>query len=220
MSTSRITLLAGHYGSGKTQIALNMALNLKKNHDRVALVDLDIVNPYFRSGDHLNVLEKAGVRLIISPFAGSNVELPGLAPETAAMLDDEGLVSVLDVGGDDRGAVALGRYARGLRVQAEALLVLNCYRPLTSGVRETLGIKAEIESSGKVPFTGLVNNSNLGRETTAETVRRSLAYAREISEATGLPLKYTTVRAELAPELADIENLYPLTIYEKSAWRI
>lgn len=220
MKEPRITMLAGHYGSGKTQIAINMALDLKKRRERVALVDLDIVNPYFRSGDHIGVLCEAGVRLIISPFAGSNVELPGLAPETAAMLDDEGLFCVLDVGGDDRGAVALGRYAAGLRSGAEALLVINKYRPLTAGVNETLEIMREIEAAGKVPFTGIINNSNLGTETTARTVLDSLEYAEEISEASGLPVKLTAARKELVPELRGVNSLYPLTIYEKTAWRM
>ncbi len=220
MADSRITMLAGHYGSGKTQLAINMALALKKKHERVALVDLDIVNPYFRSGDHTGILHEAGVRLIISPFAGSNVELPGLAPETAAMLDDEGLCCVLDVGGDDRGAVALGRYAAGLRRDARALLVINKYRPLTSGVDETLGIMREIEAAGRVSFTGIVNNSNLGRETTARTVLDSLDYARRISEAACLPIVCTAARKELIPGLEGVENLYPITIFEKNAWRI
>ena len=213
-------MLAGHFGSGKTQIATNLAIDIKKRHERVALVDLDIVNPYFRSGDHAAILREAGVRLIVSPLAGSNLELPGLAPETAAMLDDEDLYCVLDVGEDDRGALALGRYAARLRGTADALLVVNKYRPLTASAAEAIAIMREIEAAGKVPFTGIVNNSNLGRETTAQTVLDSLNYANGISQATGLPVRFTAARRELANRLTAVENLYQLTIYEKTAWRV
>jgi len=168
--------------------------------------------------NHAGVLQEAGVRLIASPYAGSNVELPGLAPETAAMLDDEGLVCVLDVGGDDRGAVALGRYAEGLSKGAEALLVINKYRPLTSSSGDALAIMREIESAGKVRFTGIVNNSNLGSATTAQTVLDSLDYAREVSDASGLPIKYTTIREDI--EISGIENLFPIKIFDKASWRI
>ena len=218
MNLPRVTLLCGHYGSGKTQIALNLAFLLRQTHKRVALVDLDIVNPYFRSNDHAAALERAGIRLIVSSLAGTNVESPGLNPECAAMLDDSGLHCVLDVGGDDRGAYALGRYAKGLNAQAEALMVINMYRPLTAKASEVLETMRKIEAAGHVRLTGIVNNSNLGAETRPQDVLDSLPYAEEVSALTGLEVKFTTVRSDLA--VTGIDNLFPIRIYEKEIWRL
>ena len=224
MNHKRITLLAGHYGSGKTNIAVNIALELKREADelgtggRVAIADLDIVNPYFRTKDSARELEAAGIRLICSEYAGSNVDIPALPQDIYAISDDKGLTAVIDIGGDDRGALALGRYAPAILEENdyEMLLVINAYRPLTRDVASTVEVIREIENAGGIRFTAIVNNSNLGEETTADTVLDSLGYARSISEAVGLPLKMTTVRAELYDELKDkISNLFPLRLQDK-----
>ncbi len=221
MNFARITLLAGHYGSGKTQLALNIALLLKQTRPDVALVDLDIVNPYFRSSDHAEMLRAHGVRLIASEFAGSNVELPGLPSETAAVFDSETLSSVMDIGGDDRGAVALGRYAEKLRREATALLVVNRYRLLTADADAALQIMREIERAGHIRFQGIVNNSNLGVQTTARDVLATREFAERVGALAGLPVVLTAVMASLADEVAgEIGPLLPLTIYDKSVWRI
>ena len=214
----RITLLCGHYGSGKTNVAVSMAFDLKKQEKNVALADLDIVNPYFRAKDSKEQLKKADIRLICSEYAGTNLDAPALPPDMYAITDDKSRTAVMDIGGDDRGALALGRYAPAIREEGnyEMLLVINGYRPLTRDVASTVEIIHEIEKAGGIPFTAIVNNSNLGEETDAETVLSSLDYAREISEATGLPLKMTTVREELYEELKDrIPNLFPLTLQYK-----
>ena len=217
----RITLLAGHYGSGKTQLAVNLALGIRRKHERVAVADLDIVNPYFRTLDCKAVLEAAGIRLLSSPYAGSNVELPSLPPDAAAIFDDAGLHSVIDVGGDDRGALALGRYADRLRGSAEMLLVINKYRPLTSDPRSAAEFCREIEAAGKIAFTGIANNSNLGAETTAGDVLAALPYAAAVSEELGLPVKFNSAREDLCAALEGrVENLLPIKIYTKTAWKI
>ncbi|MDR1669800.1 MAG: hypothetical protein LBR76_07575 [Oscillospiraceae bacterium] len=211
-----ITVLAGHYGSGKTQIAAFLAAELRKRHERVTLCDLDIVNPYFRTVDHRALLESAGIRLISSAYAGSNVETPGFPPEAASVFDDPGVVSVIDVGGDDRGALALGRYAEKLTGNAAILLVINKYRPLSAGARDTCEICREIENAGRFRFTGIVNNSNLGAETTAENVLSSLPYAEAISQSLSLPVVAVSVMKGLERELADkIEHLWCMEIYRK-----
>ncbi|MCL1806333.1 MAG: hypothetical protein FWG31_01360 [Oscillospiraceae bacterium] len=193
----RIILLAGHYGSGKTTLAANLAVELRKTKNRVTLCDLDIVNPYFRSIDHREWLDESGVRLISSELAGSSLESPGFPPEAASVFDDEEVTAVIDVGGDDRGALALGRYAEQLRQNTTVLLVVNQYRPLSADAEDTCGICREIESAGRFRFTGIINNSNLGAETTKEDVISSLPYAEEIGKQLGLPITACAVDKRL-----------------------
>ena len=111
MEFKRITLLAGHYGSGKTNIAVNLAFSLKKMYDNIVVADMDIVNPYFRTKDSIEDFEKAGIKLIASRFAGSNVDLPSLPQEMYSLTDNKDCRGILDIGGDERGALVLGRYA-------------------------------------------------------------------------------------------------------------
>ena len=215
MNYKRLTLFCGHYGSGKTSIAVNTALTLRQQRDNVALADLDIVNPYFRAKDSSDLLAREGIRLICSPFANSNVDFPALPPEMYALTDDRSITAVLDIGGDERGALALGRIAPRILEENnyEMLLVVNRYRPLTPDTDSVREVMAEIENACRIPFTGIVNNSNLGAETTAQTVLDSRDYAGDIAKATGLPLVMTTVDAALLPELSGkIPDLYPLTI--------
>ncbi|MCR5783390.1 MAG: hypothetical protein K6G90_11735 [Clostridia bacterium] len=221
---SRITIFAGHYGSGKTNIAVNYALRLKNQlpaiitHNSVAIADLDIVNPYFRTVDAEKILSENGIRLIVSEFAESNVDLPSLPAEAYSVIDDKTLLAVLDVGGDDRGALALGRYSPGILSENDfrMLLVVNTYRPLSRTAEDIIGIKNEIEQAGGIPFDGIVNNSNIGDETSAKDVLKSLPVIGEVSAITGLPVVFTSVLSRLAPELGDkIDNLFPVDIYVK-----
>ena len=218
MDYTRMLLIAGHYGSGKTNIAVNVAMHLRREREKVTIADLDIVNPYFRTEDSREELARADIRLICSEYAGTNLDAPALPPEMYAITDDRSMTAVMDIGGDDRGALALGRYTPAILEENnyEMLLVINGYRPLTRDADSTLEIIREIEAAGGIPFTAIINNSNLGEETDAETVLSSLAYAEEISATTGLPIKMTTVRAELYEELKNrIPNLFPLTLQYK-----
>ena len=216
----RITLFAGHYGSGKTNIAVNFALELKKMGKNVEIADLDIVNPYYRTKDSEEELNKAGIRVISSEFANSNVDFPAMPGEAYSIIDNKDTYAVCDVGGDDRGAYALGRFRQGIMAEDyEMYLVINKFRPLTSDVDSLKEIKEEIEVAAGIPFTAIVNNSNLGRETTAEAVLGSLDYANEASEKLNLPVKLTTVNEPLYNELKDkIENLMPLVLQERNFW--
>ncbi|MBQ6848039.1 MAG: hypothetical protein IJO62_03895 [Clostridia bacterium] len=218
MNYKRITILCGHYGSGKTNIALNMAYELKEKHDNVAIADLDIVNPYFRTTDSAEELKQKGIKLIASKYAGSNVDIPALPQDMYSITDDKTVHAVIDVGGDDRGALALGRIMPQIENENdyEALLVINKYRPLTPDVTSTIEVMAEIETAGKFKFTGIVNNSNLGVETTAEDVLSSQNYADGVAKATGLPLVATSVSDKLFDELSGkIDNLIALKLQKK-----
>lgn len=211
----RLTILCGHYGSGKTNVAVNLAFEIKKQQDSVAIADLDIVNPYFRAKDSLNELKNAGIRLICSEYANTNVDIPALPQDMYSLTADKQTYAVLDIGGDDRGAYALGRLVPEIIEENnfEMLMVINRYRPLTPDAASTVEIMREIEQACKLTFTGLVNNSNIGDLTTAKDVIDSLKYANEVSALSQKPVMLTTVKQELYNELSDkIDNLMPLKL--------
>ncbi len=214
LNNKRLTILCGHYGTGKTNVAVNLALAMAKEHP-VTVADLDIVNPYFRTLDSADAFASAGIRLICSKFANSNVDIPSLPPDLYAITDDKSRRVVVDVGGDDSGAYVLGRLAPAITAEDsyEMLLVVNRYRPMTPDIPSTVEVMGEIETASGLKFTGIVNNSNLGTETTAETVLSSVDYATDLAKATGLPLVATTVEDSLYAELTgQIDNLFPLQL--------
>ena len=218
MDHKRLTLFAGHYGSGKTNIAVNYALALAKDGKKVCIGDLDIVNPYFRTADSGKELTAAGVDLISPQFANSNVDLPALPAEAYRLVADKASWGVMDIGGDDRGAYALGRYVPFIKQEDNYRMafVANCYRPLTQTPEEALEVMGEIEKACGLAFTCIINNSNLGPETTPETVLESTPYMEKLSELSGLPIWCTTVREDVAVELQDkISNVFSLRLQEK-----
>ncbi len=213
----RITLFAGHYGSGKTNIAVNYALKLRKDLGRdkeILVADLDIVNPYFRTKDSCTVLSENGIKLICSEYANSNLDIPSLPSEMYAVTDTQSY-AVIDVGGDDRGALALGRLSGKIKAENdyESLMVINMFRPLTRTPKETVEVMREIEAASRIAFTALVNNSNLGSLTAPDDILRSLEYAEEVSRLTGLEIKMTSVDARLLEPLSGkVKDLFPLTL--------
>ena len=218
MEHKRLTLFAGHYGSGKTNIAVNYALHLAKEGKQVCIADLDIVNPYFRTADSRQELESAGVELISPQFANSNVDLPALPAQAYKLVQDKRCYGIMDIGGDDRGAYALGRYVPYMKQEKNyrMVYVANCYRPLTRTAAEALEVMQEIEAACGLAFTDIVNNSNLASETDVQAVLNSQDYIQELSERSGLPVFMTTVRADLAERLCgQILNVLPLHLQEK-----
>ena len=218
MQLKRVLLLAGHYGSGKTNIAVNLAMDLKRKGNETLIADIDIVNPYFRTKDSQKELEAAGMPLICSAYANSNVDIPALPQELYLITEKRDSFAVVDIGGDDRGALALGRLSDAIKDEDnyEMFLVVNVYRPLTRNLEDMLEVVGEIEQASKLPFTAIINNSNLGEETTAEQVLNSVPLVEKIAKELKLPVKMTTVKASLADELSGkIENLFALTLQEK-----
>ena len=211
----RITLFAGHYGSGKTNLALAFARQLKAAGRRVAIGDLDIVNPYFRTKDSAAALSAEGIELVVSDFANSNVDFPALPKEIYALVGDRSRPIVLDIGGDDRGALALGRYVDEIRAENDYdfLAVINASRPLTRTPSDTVEVLREIETAAKLSFTGVVNNTNLGPDTTAETVLASRPYADAIAHALGVPVVMTSALARLREALeGKVPNLFTFEV--------
>ncbi len=186
-----IYIVTGHYGSGKTEFSVNFALSLKEKHENVILVDLDIVNPYFRSHDAKSLLENAGITVLAPHYAGTNVDIPVLPPEIMRIFEEKDAQIVLDVGGDDDGAIALGRYKQYFdKTDYEMYLVVNTRRPLTSTAEEIIEMKEQIEIASRLTVTGLISDTNLADETTAEIVLEGVAITEEVSKKTGLPVVF------------------------------
>ena len=212
----RLTLFAGHYGSGKTNVAVNYAFKLAGEGKPVCIADLDIVNPYFRTKDSEAELSALGIRLVSPQYANTNVDLPALPAESYRLVQDKSTYGIMDIGGDDRGAYALGRFADAIKSENDYRMafVVNCYRPLTSTVEDTVAIMREIEVACGLRFTCIVNNSNLGAETDAETVRNSLDFIEQLSKATGLDVWMHTAEESVAKELTELPA-FPLKLQKK-----
>ena len=218
MEHKRLTLFAGHYGSGKTNIAVNYALLLAGEGKKVCIADLDIVNPYFRTKDSAAVLEAAGVHLISPQFANTNVDLPALPAEAYRLVTDRETYGIMDIGGADRGAYALGRYVPAILEEGNYRMafVANCYRPLTRTPEEALEVMREIEAACGLKFTCIINNSNLGTETTPQTVLDSIPYIQTLSKISGLPIFLHTATIEVANGLTGkLSPVFTLPLQEK-----
>ena len=218
MEHKRLTLFAGHYGSGKTNIAVNYALLLAHEGKKACIADLDIVNPYFRTKDSQKELEAAGIDLISPQYANSNVDLPALPAESYRLVQDKSSYGIMDIGGDDRGAYALGRFVPSILEENNyrMVFVANACRPLTRTPEDALEVMREIEAACGLRFTDLINNTNLGSETTADTVLAAQGYMEELSRLSGLPVFATTATYEVAAELSGkLDNVIPLKLQEK-----
>lgn len=209
-SQPRLTVLVGNYGSGKTEIALNLAMEMAAQGP-AALVDLDIVNPYFRSAEKRALLEAAGVRVLAPTFANTGVDIPALPPEIQSVFDDPRERVVFDVGGDDTGATALGRYAPFFlreRENTRVLYVVNVCRPLSQTPEDILRLMERIAFRARMQPDALVNNANLQGETTAALLLRGQDVLGEVSRKTGLSIAF--IAGEQAALAALPEALRPL----------
>lgn len=216
ITPKRVTLFAGHYGSGKTNIAVNYALALKDMGKDVVVADLDIVNPYFRTKDSASELNAKGIEIISPEFANTNVDLPALPASVYGVVQNRQRYAVLDIGGDDRGAYALGRYAPYILEENdyEMVFVANFLRPLTRTPEDALEVMREIEAAGKIPFTAIVNNSNLGGDTAPQDVENTDILAKRLSEISGLPLIFTSAEESVAQKLT-LDNILPMKLQKK-----
>lgn len=201
-------IFSGNYGSGKTEIALNVAMLLAKN-EKVNLVDLDIINPYFRSRDIHRRLAQGNVQLIIPDSKVAYSDSPSIPAQAVGSIKSN-VRTILDVGGDPTGAMVLGSMAETIQVSNHGhFFVVNVYRPYTATTDAILALKTQIEKAAKVSFTHIINNSNLGFETSAEDVLRSREIIKEVCDKSGLQLYTTMVNKGLHEELnAKIKNLF------------
>ena len=216
--SSRLTIVTGHYGTGKTEFSVNLALALAAEGERVMLADLDIVNPYFRSRERRTLLEEAGVRVIATSQACSEADVPALPAELLAVLEDRSVRGVLDVGGDPSGARVLARYRpKILREDFQLLYVVNARRPEVRTPESAIRYLRGIEAAAGLPCTGLVNNTHLCGETTPAVIREGAALAEAVSRETGIPVVCHAAEARFAGELRELA-LFPMEIRMKKPW--
>jgi hypothetical protein len=217
----RLRIITGHYGSGKTEFAVNYAFGLAKTGKKTAIVDLDIVNPYFRSREIEPQLAEKGIRVISSSIKGISGDLPALSPEIYSALQDASYEVVLDVGGDKVGARALGRYHEYFDKEPyDMFFVLNANRHQTSTVDGAISYLRSIEDSSMQKVTALVNNTHLCGYTTLEDIMKGQKLCEDVSKILGLPIKYVVVEKKFVDALPRglQGEVLPIDIYMKKPW--
>lgn len=209
-------MITGHYGSGKTNFSINLAVNLADSGQKVTIVDLDLVNPYFRTADFKELLEEKGISVITPNFANTNLDVPSIPSMIYSVFDRKDGAVIIDVGGDDAGATALGQFfAQISNTDYDLYYVLNAYRYLTQTPAEAVSLLRDIEYSSRLKATKLINNSNLGLHTTKQQVEETRSFAEAVSAQTGLPIAFTCMDRQLNP---DEKQYFPVELYVKSIW--
>ena len=187
----RLTIIIGAYGSGKSEIAVNMSLAQRKAlpDKKLLIADLDIVNPFYRSSDCAQVLEEAGIRLVTPMYAGSNVDAPVLPPDMYVIFDDESYQGIFDIGGEDMGALVLGSLKKRIEnTDAVIYMAVNSLRPFTSDAEQIAVMTSELSAAAVFKIDGYINNTNLLEDTTAEMLAQGEEEILKASEITGVPL--------------------------------
>ncbi len=212
----RINIFSGHYGSGKSEIAVNAAFAIKKEGVSLLMADMDIVNPFFRSVDAKKVLEEAGISVAAPLFANTNVDVPALVPEIAAALKNPNRSVILDVGGDEDGARVLGRYHHEIvEGSYDMFFVVNRARPMTQNAQDTILYMESIQEASRLKITRLLNNTHFLADTKPEDILYGLELCREISDKTGIPVAATCILDTMAEGLADKLNT-PVLLLNKN----
>lgn len=221
MAAGKVLVHIGPYGSGKTELSLNAALGMAAQGGKIALVDLDIVNPFFRSGERRSLLEAAGIKVIAPLFVNTTVEVPAVPAEVLTAFNGSWDCTVFDVGGDPEGATALGRYYKELeKADRHVRCVVNARRPFTGTPQEIAQAAREMEERGRIKIDSLVNCTNLSYETTPEIVLEGERVVLEAADLLGVTLEFTAARRDLSEEVAKGSRaaVVPLDIYIKPVW--
>jgi hypothetical protein len=202
INLSGIVVLVGNYGSGKTEICINLAVNRRNAGLDVRIADLDLVNPYFRTREAREPLSKLGIEMVLPPEQYLKADLPILSPRVAGMIQSPSQLTILDAGGDDVGATVLATLADSFaNKNVRMLQVFNPARPFTDTVEGCLKIKTEIERASKMTINGIIGNPNLIEETTAADIYSGYEFGLALSDESGLPLEFITVETDLWPEI-------------------
>lgn len=219
----RVRFIIGHYGSGKTEFSVNYAMKLNKLGKKVALADLDVVNPYFRTRDKKEYLEGKGIKVISSVSNTRAVDVPSVSAEVQVPLEDKSYDGIIDVGGDPAGARTLGRYIDFFENnEYDMFMVVNANRPETKTADQALGYLRQIEATSRAKVTGIVNNTHLLKATTVEDVLRGQKLAEELARKANIPVKYISTLESVAKELPEgLEGeIFPMTLYMREDWMI
>lgn len=221
IETDRIAIFTGHFGSGKTEIAINYGIASAKRGNKTIIVDLDIVNPFFRTSEKKDILENQGIKVISPVFAGTGIDIPSLPAEIHSVFQNKEYKVIFDVGGDDTGATALGRFYPYFRQEAYRMYyVINVYRPLSSNKQDIKQMLTSIESHSRLQVTDLINNSNISHETTICDILKGQAVIEELSKELNIPIAYIAGKAEILEKLSDKlrDKALPLDIYMRPPW--
>ncbi|KXG43310.1 hypothetical protein [Tepidibacillus decaturensis] len=213
---ARITIITGHFGSGKTEISINLSLKEKEQFPKVAISDLDVINPYFRSREAHSLFEQKGIELIAPKGQLATADLPIVSGEIYRVLHDPNYHVIIDVGGDKDGATALGQYYNDLkRMDVQMIFVVNINRPYVSTVDGIIETIQQIERVSRLKVSALINNTNLGRETTIADIQKGLEMTKIVSENLGIPFLYTTISSDRMEETADFSSNHDVVYIER-----
>ena len=211
-----LVIIVGNYGSGKTEVAINLAVNRKRDGVDVRIADLDLVNPYFRTREAKNQLDRLGIEVVMPSRQYHSADLPILIPQVAGMIKAPSQLTILDVGGDDVGATVLAALGDALQSKALALLqVVNPFRPFTDTIEGCLKIRDEIEAAAKIRINGFIGNANLIEETRITDIYQGYQFVQQLAEQSGLPLKFITVAAEMTEKIDHERFVCPVLPIER-----
>ncbi len=197
-----IVIIVGNYGSGKTEVAVNLAVHQRLAGKEVRIGDLDLVNPYFRTREARRPLADLGIDVVLPPKQYMHADLPILTPEIAGMIRRPSELTLLDAGGDDVGATVLSALTDHLKGKTPHVLqVVNPFRPFTESIEGCLKIRSEIEAASRLSVTGIIGNANLIDDTTAQDIENGAEFVRDLAEKSGLPLVFITAEKSLMPKI-------------------
>ena len=218
----RVRIITGHYGSGKTEFAVNYAIELAKSGGKIAIADLDIVNVYFRSREKKKELEDAGITVISSSIQGDGLDVPAVSAAMTVPAKDPECKYIVDLGGNDVGTKVLGRLKPILKQgEFDFFMVVNIYRPDTSTVQKVIEEMKSLECSSGFKVTGFINNTNLIRETSAQCLLDGDVVLKEVSQRTGIPVKYVSYVKDLMKEEIPqglSGEIFPMNFYMRKSW--
>lgn len=222
MENKRVTIFTGNFGSGKTELAINYALTLNEKYNNVVLADLDVVNPYFRSREKSEFLEEKGVE-VVYPKNLKHADLPIISANVYKIINNEDNYGILDVGGDDDGAISLASVSKNLEDnQYEMNMVVNTMRPSTNSVEGIKNMKIRIEERSKLKFDKIIANVNLGRDTSTEDIKNGYKIIKKAANELDLEIKFVSIYKKLLPLDKDInfeEEIYPIDLYMNTPWQ-